>query len=192
MKEILKLHALFAGHYRPVILGLTRTINDLAQYIPQHRERIPHTGHFGYSRKVTGQRVQLPRAITFVATFGSLGIPPVVIGTGRALREVIRQGGERNLQRFFPDLHEDLTEAGHTLNWENLKFLIRQNKAWEPIREDVLFLEEYLGKRLGPSKPEHYIHRNLTSNIFHYWRKKKSRELKAEILQAAVVRRSLG
>ena len=40
-----------------------------------------------------------------------------------------------------------------------------------PIREDVLFLEKFLGHRMGPKTHDEYIHRNLTSNIYHYWKK---------------------
>ena len=76
-------------------------------------------------------------------------------------------------------------------NWENLKFLARSDPGWETVRNDVLFLEEYLGKRLGPKTADHFIHRNLTSNIYHLWRQGK-KEVREEILRAARVRRSLG
>lgn len=194
LKLIIKLSKLFAECYRPVIQSLAATINDFARYIPQHRERIPHTGHFGYSRRVGKTAIDLPRAITFTAVFSSLGIPPVVIGTGRALREAIKKGHEKDLQRFIPHFERDLLDAGRLLNWENLKFLSKADPQWSLIHEDVRLIEDYLGKRLEPTSPEEFIHRNLTSTIYQLWQSKtpKLQELEAAILQAAQVRRSLG
>lgn len=193
IREITSFAEHFASYYRPVITRLSKTINDLARFVPAHRERIPHTGHFGYSRKV-GKKTHLPRAIAFVATLASLGVPPSLIGTGRALRDSLKKmtrGREKVLQKYLPTLERDLESTGHYLNWENLKFLAKSDAAWEAVRQDVLFIEEFLGKRLGPAKPDHFIHRNLTSNIYHLWRQGK-KEVREEILRAARVRRSLG
>lgn len=192
LKEILSFSESFASFYRPVIMKLAPTINDLAKYIPSHRERIPHTGHFGYSRKL-GKGTSLPRAISFVATLASLGIPPSVVGTGRGLKELFKdKSAEQRLLRYLPTFAEDLGRIGAYLNWENLKFLIKKDSAWEAVRDDVLFLEKFLGRRMGPQTSEEYVHRNLTSNIYHYWRGGKKDELREAILQAARVRRSLG
>jgi phosphoenolpyruvate carboxylase len=87
---------------------------------------------------------------------------------------------------------EDLGRIGAYLNWENLKFLSKDNPAWETVREDVTFVEKFLGRRLGPQTPDEYIHRNLTSNIYHLWRQSKKGEVTQTILQAARVRKSLG
>ncbi len=190
IREMTRLADRFATLYRPVISRLAGTINDIARFVPSHRERIPHTGHFGYSRRV-GQHKKLPRAIAFVAAFASLGVPPSLIGTGRGLKAVIRQGKERELRNFLPTLHEDLEATGRYLNWENLKFLTRRDPAWEAVREDVMFIEEFLGRRLGPTETDHFIHRNLTSNIYQLWRAGKP-GIPEEILHAARVRRSLG
>jgi phosphoenolpyruvate carboxylase len=192
IQEVLGFSEHFAASYRPVVTGLARTINDLARFIPSHRERIPHTGHFGYSRRL-GKQTHLPRAISFVATLASLGIPPSVIGTGRGLKELFKdKSAEKRLLRYLPTLTEDLARIGAYLNWENLKFLIKKDAAWEPVREDVLFLEKFIGRRMGPQTSEEFIHRNLTSNIYHYWRGGKKPELRDAILQAARARRSLG
>jgi phosphoenolpyruvate carboxylase len=192
IRDITRFSEHFAGHYRPVIMSLAPVINDLARFVPSHRERIPHVGHFGYSRKI-GKKTSLPRAIAFVATLASLGIPPSVIGTGRALREIVKdKAAEKRLLRYLPTFAEDLGRIGAYLNWENLKFLIAKNPAWGPVREDVLFLEKFLGRRMGPQTSEEYVHRNLTSNIYHYWRGGKKAELREGVLQAARVRHSLG
>jgi len=193
IREIAGLGEEFASFYRPVVTRLAPTINDLARFVPAHRERIPHTGHFGYSRRVGKTRTRLPRAIAFVSVLMSLGIPPTLIGTGRGLRELLRQKKEKEagLLRLLPTFVSDIESDGHYLNWENLKFLARRDSAWEAIREDILILEDFLGNRLGPARADHCIHRNLTSNIYQLWSRGK-KGLTEEILSAARVRKSLG
>ncbi|MBI2981719.1 MAG: phosphoenolpyruvate carboxylase, partial [Deltaproteobacteria bacterium] len=191
IRELTLLAEQFASFYRPVVTRLAPVINQIARFVPSHRERIPHTGHFGYSRKVGRDKTKLPRAIAFVAAFASLGVPPTLIGTGRALREVLKSHKEKLLERFLPTFHDDLEQVGNYLNWENLKFLAREDPVWNQIREDIVVIEGYLGRRIGPQEPEHFIHRNLTSNIYHLWKQGKP-EVADEILHAARVRRSLG
>lgn len=199
IQEISELDRFFSSFYRPVIMGLSETIRDFAKFIPTHRERIQHTGHFGYSRKM-GNKTALPRAITFSAVFYSLGVPPGLIGTGRALRELKKSKKnkfETLIQKYFPTLEEELLDMGAYMNWENIKFLMKQNNTWKLVQEDILWIEDFLGKRVIPQKSEEFIHRNLTSNIYHMWQqyKKSSQDpqcLKEEVLRAAKVRRSIG
>jgi phosphoenolpyruvate carboxylase len=140
-----------------------------------------------------GKKTNLPRAIAFVATLASIGIPPSIIGTGRGLKTLLKEGmSEKLLNRYLPTFESDLNRIGAYLNWENLKFLIKKDPAWEPVREDVLFLEKFLGHRMGPQTSEEYIHRNLTSNIYHLWTGGKKSEVTDAVLQAARVRKSLG
>ncbi len=193
IQEVTRLSDPFASFYRPVIISLAKTINEFAQFVPSHRERIQHTGHFGYSRKM-GDKTRLPRAITFTAVFASLGVPASLIGTGRALMALHKKkklGWEKWIHRYFPTLEEDLKWMGAYMNWENIKFLSRSDPAWKAVYQDIVAIEELLGKRLGPSSSDEYVHRNLTSNIFYFWKNKK-KGLSEEILRAAQVRRSLG
>lgn len=191
IRELTMLAEHFASFYRPVVTRLAPVINEIARVVPSHRERIPHTGHFGYSRKVGRERTKLPRAIAFVASLASLGVPPTLIGTGRGLRSILKSRKEKLLERFLPTFRDDLEKVGNYLNWENLKFLARMDPVWNEVRDDISSIEDYLGKRIGPREPEHFIHRNLTSNIYHLWRQGKG-GVTEEILHAACVRRSLG
>lgn len=191
VRQITTLSEHFASFYRPIVIPLAGTINEIASFVPSHRERIPHTGHFGYSRKIGKKKTKMPRAISFVAAFASLGIPPTLIGTGRGLKAAIKAGHEQALLKYLPTLAEDLEGVGHYLNWENLKFLSRAHPSWKAIFEDVRFIEDYLGKRLGPVTPDHFIHRNVTSSIYQLWKHRKP-GITEEILKAAKVRRSLG
>ncbi len=190
--EITELANHFAEHYRPVVEALANEINDLSKYTPKHRERIPHTGHFGYSRKMGKSNISLPRAITFAAVFQSLGIPAMFIGSGRGLSKLINTGQINKLEKYIPDYQKDFVAAGYFLNKENLDILAKNNPAWKMIEQDILVIEQLLGKKLGPARSEHFIHRNITSNILHYWKQGKYEEVSEEILHAAYIRRYLG
>lgn len=177
----------FSQQYQRLVESIAPTINAVAAYVPRRRERRLHVGLFGYARKMQG--VFLPRAISFCAAMYSIGVPPELLGVGSALKKM--HGKQRDAlyasYRFFED---DLARAGHFLNHENLHALARQDAAWEKVEEDVKALEEQLGKKLGPHRDEHYIHRNLTSNVRLLLRQKA--DVSPEIVRAGQLRKSLG
>ncbi|TRM74808.1 phosphoenolpyruvate carboxylase, partial [Sulfolobus sp. B5] len=75
---LVKISTLFTQRYQPIIENLAKPINDVALLLPRRRARKLHIGLFGYSRS-TG-KVTLPRAISFVGSLYSIGIPPEIIG----------------------------------------------------------------------------------------------------------------
>ncbi len=177
----------FNHHYQGLIEGIAPTINALAAYVPRRRERRLHVGLFGYARKMQG--ITLPRAIGFCASMYSLGVPPELLGVGSALKKIT--GKQRDaLYESYRFFENDLVRAGHYLNHENLHALGRQNAGWQTVEEDIHLLEEQLGKKLGPQKDEHYIHRNLTSNVRLLL--KSQADVSPEIVRAGQLRKSLG
>jgi len=190
IREITELDEIFVRYYRYTIERLGTFINELASFIPARRERIQHTGHFGYSRTLGRSKLKLPRAITFTAIFYSLGIPPELIGLGRGLRETRERGLLPLLHHFFPGLKEVIVEIGRHLNTENLQILSKQKEDWALVKTGIAFVEEYLGTSLGPKEPEDFLHRNYTSNVLQKWLMGKSPE--EDIVLAAQMRRSLG
>jgi len=178
---------IFSLEYQRLVEGIAPTVNALAAYVPKRRERRLHVGLFGYARKMQG--ITLPRAIAFCASMYSLGVPPELIGVGSALKKI--HGKQRDAlysaYRFFED---DLERAGHFLNHENLHALARQDAGWQAVEDDVKTLEEQLGKKLGPHQDEHYIHRNLTSNVRLLLKAKA--DVSPEIVRAGQLRKSLG
>ncbi len=191
-KALRGLSDVFSAHWKSTIEALAPFINDVVQYVPPRRERVQHIGLFGYSRGVG--TVKLPRAIGFTAAFYTLGVPPEFITTGRGLKEAKKRGLLPLLQTFYPALTEDLRHAGKYFNEENLKLLSEASPAWAPILEDVAGIREVLGIELGPEKPHHMIHRNLTSTIHHRLREteRDADALTRDTVEAGVVRRSLG
>jgi phosphoenolpyruvate carboxylase len=177
-------------HYRHTIENLAPFINRMAEFIPPRRERIQHTGHFGYSRRVGKKGLKMPRAIPFTAVFYSIGLPPELIGLGRALRDFQKGKLIKDLVRLYPEIHHAISEVGRYFNRENLEILCHHQSPWKKIRTGVQFIEDFLGKKMGPVTPEDLLHRNYTSNVIQHWLRGESME--EDILKAAEIRKSIG
>lgn len=190
MNDILEFDGIFRKPYCSTIERLASTINDISRHVPSHRERIQHTGLFGYSRGIKDSNIRLPRAISFTAAFYSLGIPPELIGTGRGIHDADKRGMLSKLESIYPNIKNDLKRAGCFLNKENLRMLAAADETWKDIITDVGILEDYIGSSFVPTCTDHFIHRNHVSNILHMWR--EGREFRREILSAGVIRKSLG
>lgn len=174
--------------FTDTVTPLADVINDIASALPSHRERAQHIGLFGYSRGVAG--VQLPRAIKFTGAFYSLGIPPEIIATGRALRHANESNTRELVERLYPNLKNDLVHTGKFLNKENMRMLTEKDPRFIPIVDDIREIETYIGKELGPEKQRHFLHRNHTSNVYHLWL--NGSDISEDALAAAKYRRSLG
>lgn len=190
MAEISRLDKIFVGHYRNTVEKSASFINGLAQYIPSRRERLQHTGHFGYSRRLGQAGLVLPRAITFTAIFYSVGIPPELIGLGRGLRDCHKEGLLPLLDKLYPELREVIREIGRYLNRENLEILAARFEHLQLVKSGVEYIESYLGEKLGPKTSEDFIHRNYTSNVVQNRLRGVSPE--EDIVHAALTRHSLG
>lgn len=177
-----------ADFYKATIEEIAETVNKIAAKLPGHRERMQHIGLFGYSRGLG--KVKLPRAIKFTGSLYSIGVPPELIGSGRALRLAQEMGIMALLERLCPYIREDFRHAGHYLNRENLDLLCQDNSAWKTVRDEINDIESILGIAIGPEKPHHMMHRNFASNIYH--RLQLDEDFSEDVLKAAEIRKSLG
>jgi phosphoenolpyruvate carboxylase len=191
-KGIAELCESFTKIWKPTIEAIAPVINGIAAYVPPRRERLQHIGLFGYSRGVG--KVRLPRAIGFTAALYSIGVPPELIGTGRGLRAAKKAKLFPLIETYYPALREDLRHAGKYLNRENLSLLAKNEKVWKEIEGDIDAIEEILDITLAPEKPRHVIHRNLTSTIYQRFigKELEKGEITREIVEAGIIRRSLG
>ncbi len=192
LAKIRQVADLFTALWRPGVESIAGLINDMARFVPKRRERLQHIGLFGYSRGI-GQ-VKLPRAIGFTCALYSLGVPPELISTGRGLKAAKDAGLLETVETFYPALREDLRHAGKYLNRENLDILAAETPTFAEIREDVALIESVLGIQLGPEKPHHLIHRNLTSTMYQRLRQGQPdpEAMQRDLVEAGVIRRSLG
>lgn len=191
MRDIKKLCDIFTVLWRPTIETIAPLINEVAACIPPRRERLQHIGLFGYSRGIG--KVRLPRAIGFTAALYSIGVPPELISTGRGLVQAAEAGLLDTVETYYPALREDLRHAGKYFNRENLSLLAKKKPIFKEIERDIDAIEKLLEIDLGPEKPHHILHRNLTSNIYNRVMSGDSKEaISREIVEAGVIRRSLG
>lgn len=187
-KILQKLIPFFEEPYREVIERVSPTINKLAAFFPSRRERVQHTGLYGYSRGVG--KVKLPRAIVFNGAFYSLGIPPELIGTGRGLKRAEGLGNLSLVKKYYKFIKEDLIESGKYLNKENLIKLSRESEAWKKVLEDVLNIEGIFNISLGPKTKDDKKHKLLTSKILASVQSSGSPT--GLIVEASILRHSLG
>ncbi|MFH1012248.1 MAG: phosphoenolpyruvate carboxylase [Candidatus Peregrinibacteria bacterium] len=188
IQDVLWVNRVFGGYYQRTIEPLAEMINELGTKVPSRRERMLHIGLFGYSRGMG--KVSLPRAINFTATFYCLGVPPEFIGSGRGLRDAMKAGKLKTIEKFYHNLRADFIHAGKFLNKENLAELAKRHAPFKQIEEDVQEVENYLGVELGPLKTKHFIYRNLVSSI--YLHSREHEDCSDELEKAAAIRKSLG
>ncbi len=191
-KKIMKLCALFSDIWKPTIETISPLINEVASYLPKRRERLQHIGLFGYSRGIG--KVRLPRAIGFTAALYSVGVPPELIATGRGLVAAAEAGLLETVEQYYPALREDLKHAGKYLNRENLSMMAKKKSVFRDIEQGIDAIRKILEIDLGPEKPHHLLHRNLTSSIYQRLQVPDlgKDSISREIVEAGVIRKSLG
>lgn len=187
-----KIVELYVSSYQPIIEELAPAINFIAPYLPKRRARKLHIGLFGYARN-TG-KVTLPRAISFVGSMYSLGIPPEIIGISSLSR--LSEEEWDFIKENYKQLKGDLEESAHYLNLENLD-MIREiwnidKEVIKKIKEDAEFLESQLGIRIGGDNYETKKHGLLTSLVLLACKEKKIEELRHYLREMALIRRSIG
>lgn len=187
-KEMLLMIQIFKKYYQNNIQIVADLVNRIASHVPKRRERVQHVGLFGYSRGVGG--VSLPRAIKYTGALYSVGIPPEIIGTGRALKEIQELGLADNLFRYYLNFSADYRRVGGFVNKNILEKLAKDNVEWDNIRQDIVELEKYLGFEFGPKTEIEQEHCNLNSLIFTGL--ENNTDISDLIVKAGVLRQSLG
>ncbi|OGM27424.1 phosphoenolpyruvate carboxylase [Candidatus Woesebacteria bacterium RIFCSPLOWO2_01_FULL_39_23] len=186
--KLMKTISLLEKDYKETVEEIATIINDIASKLPKRRERVQHIGLFGYSRGVG--RVKLPRAIGFTGALYSLGVPPEIIGTGRGLKKAEELTLLKYIEQHYLNLKQDLIKAGLYLNKDNLYKLSCSNPIWTGVMEDVKYIEQFLGKELGPQNTDHVEHCKITGKIFKLL--VAGKDFSQELSQAAVLRKSIG
>jgi phosphoenolpyruvate carboxylase len=186
-QNLIKLIKPFEQIYQSTISDLAAIINKVAAFAPKRRERVQHIGLFGYSRGVG--KVKLPRAITFTGSLYNIGVPPELIGTGRALSK-LNAAKIKLLKKYFVNFEKNVKFAGGYLNKANLSHLAEKSKAWKEVLEDVTTLEKFLGLKFEPHSKEEKEHQNITFKILNDVTAGKN--ISSLIGKAALLRKSMG
>ncbi|AGE70037.1 phosphoenolpyruvate carboxylase [Sulfolobus acidocaldarius] len=178
--------------YQNKIEALADVINKVALLLPRRRARKLHIGLFGYSRS-TG-KVTLPRAISFVGSLYTIGIPPEIIGLSSLSKMT-----DQELNAIFNNykyLKNDLQFAARFVNFEALQLL---KDIWnidaevvKAIKEDIDYAENSLGIRIGESDYMSKKHVLLSTLALLSIKEGKLDEAKTYIKEMAIVRRAIG
>lgn len=174
--------------YQKTLSGIAPDLKPIFAAVPKRRERRQHVGLLAYGRKLGEHK--MPRAITFTAGFYSIGVPPELIGTGRALAKLDGKGLD-TVMKNYKLIKKDLEKSAHYFNEDNLNLLAEQNPAWKDIAKDIELIRQILGVKIGPDSSGDSKHKELTSKILKLRDSDKSR-LSSAITEASILRKSLG
>ncbi len=185
--RVKKLVEIFEKHYKKTVEAVADDINLMAKRVPSRRERRLHIGLYGYSRKVGKKK--LPRAIAFAASMYSLGVPPELVGLGRALQEakgrklLLDEDGEMDW------IGRMAANSGKFLCKQNLGRLVGARGAWKAVLKDVHIIEKKIGD-LGPENTGQARHVELAEKALKMAFKKQDATRIVE--KMAELRHSLG
>lgn len=177
----------FEAPYRQGVENLAPLINKISKNFPKRRERLQHIGLFGYSRGVG--KVKLPRAIPFTGSLYSVGLPPEIISTGRALKKAKQKGLLDMVLKHYTHLQNDMINAGYFLNIENAEKIGKKGGFWQELKEDIKNIEDILCIELEPIQDIHKEHKKASDKIYKNMNNKSITNL---IERMGKHRRSLG
>ncbi len=187
-----KIIDIYTNTYQKIIEGLAPLINEISGFIPRRRARKLHIGLFGYSRS-TG-KVTLPRAITFVSTLYSLGIPPEIFGASCLAN--LNEEEWNTLISNYRYLDLDLKAALDYFSEDNLKILKEKgyvkDDIIQQIKNDAFFVESSFNIKKPSEKYETLKHRLLSTLTLVAFTENNKEELIKNIIEMAILRKSLG
>lgn len=186
-KILIEMMQMFFGPYRRTVTLIAPLINTVADSLPQRRDRMSHAGVFGYTRNIG--KTHFPRAISFTAALYSLGIPPEIIGTGRALSR-LDTNQLSILKKYYRNISSDLEKSGKFLNKSTLNSLAKKSSIWQEIQEDVKGIEKFLEHELMPVSWEEKEHTKTVDEI--HKRLSLGKSIENLLTPAALLRKSLG
>ncbi len=191
-------------YYVKTSFPLSDIICKISDITPERRDRVgrtvyPRSFHTCISfiqdedlLSSSPEAIFLPRAIKFVASLYTMGIPPSIIGIGRGLRGIEEELGEKALDYYlkvYPSLKFDLKFDLQFYDEELMRMYSISPKAMNMIKDDLNEISSIFG--LEPERTELGL---LHSRLLKEVRRKltSGQKADAEILEAGRLRGSLG
>ncbi len=159
--------------YKSQLVVMAPLVNKMAVFVPKRRKRKLHVGLFGYSR--SEGKITLPRAITFCASFYSMGLPPELLGLNAIGPKDIDY-----LKDISPNFEQDIKDALQYLNMNNLKYF--PPSITECVKKVLQNFDAVMDEK----------HEKETTSIMHSFSKGDVGNISAKITEAALIRKFLG
>lgn len=189
-QDIYHFIGVFVKHYLQTFFQITDVVCSLADIIPRQRDRLTRYSSVGYARDIARPdrlapflkdpgliesltsfnadiKVSLPRAITFTGAMYSIGCPPEIIGTGRALKELRQRYGAEYLHRlldYYPSLKADLKFAARFINITTATEFLPASVIKE-LQADIAGIEEELGVASSTRGEEERLYHVLSETL---------------------------
>ncbi|MBW9140752.1 MAG: phosphoenolpyruvate carboxylase, partial [Candidatus Aramenus sp.] len=139
-------------------------------------------------------KVTLPRAITFVGTLYSIGLPPELFGLA-SLQSLSEREWEL-LKESYVNMKRDLEQSAKYLNLEALDLIPEvwkvDEKVIKAIREDVEFMQNNLGIKVDNKDFNSRKHVLLSSLLLLACKEEKEDEIRKYAKEMAAIRKSIG
>ncbi len=174
-KEILELITFFAFEYTQTVCKVADLLNMLASLIPERREAEMNESlkvnpkeelqPLKSDLKISLDPFTLPPPVKYTALMYSLGIPPELIGVGRALRKLEnkRKNIAEKLFEYYPSFEVDISSALRYLCVEAARKVFPEPFMLD-LTEDLKIIRDMLSPREDYSEP----HRALCMMISEY------------------------
>lgn len=157
-------------HYLKSFMNIIDTASNVAVLIPKNRDRLAASKKgLSYSREFvdlnrfaelikdndikkellninTNINTSIPRAITFTAAMYTIGMPPELIGTGKALNEIKERFGQEGIDkliRFYPQLKKDISFALRYANPTILKRFVSDDVR-QDFKQEISLINKVL------------------------------------------------
>jgi len=190
-KTLVEMVNKYVKRYQVIIENIAHIINQVSSYLPKRRARKLHIGLFGYSRGIGN--VKLPRAISFVGSLYSIGIPPELIGISSL--EGFKEKEWDLLESSYKMLRKDLERSCKFANQANLDII---REIWKVkseivalIEKDMDFTSNTLGIKIGGDDYQSKKHELLSNLLLLSFRENQS-DLRKYVEEMAIIRKSIG
>lgn len=167
---MLNMMGIATKHYLKAFTNIIEVVSNVALLLPKNRDRLAASRKgLSYSREFvdlkkfaefvvdqniknelldidTNVNVSIPRAITFTAAMYTIGMPPELIGTGKALYEIKEKYGQEGIEkllRFYPQLKEDMLFALKYANPAILKRFV-SDEIRQDFKNEIALINELL------------------------------------------------
>nr|MDO8062173.1 phosphoenolpyruvate carboxylase [Candidatus Freyrarchaeum guaymaensis] len=178
--EVLEVISVFSAAYVEAISKIYGLLESLAGLIPDRRESLHNEkvkvnaeelslptrdkGRKGKGGRPPVHSFTLPPPVKYVALMYSLGVPPEIVGVGRALNMLSQTGLlDRVFELYYPSIEVDVSSAWRYLCLEAAGKVFPESFISD-VKEDVKYIREFL----DPKDDFSVSHRALAMMISEY------------------------